>query len=109
MKIYTRKGDRGETSLFGGTRVLKNSLRIEAYGCVDELNSALGFVRSLDTPRDVDSILETVQNDLFVIGADLATPLTKSSKKIRRIQPTHVERLENAIDRLEASLPPLDS
>ena len=109
MKIYTRKGDRGETSLFGGTRVLKDSLRIESYGCVDELNSVLGAARSHNASDDVDSILETVQNDLFVLGADLATPLTKNSKKVRRLQASHVERLENTIDRLETSLQPLDS
>ncbi len=109
MKIYTRKGDRGETSLFGGKRVLKDSLRIESYGCVDELNSALGVARAGRPPQDVDSILELIQNDLFVLGADLATPLTRSSKKIRRVQPAHVERLETTIDRLELSLPRLDA
>ena len=109
MKIYTRKGDRGETSLFGGTRVLKDSLRIESYGCVDELNSVLGVARSSNAPKDVDSILETVQNDLFVLGADLATPLARNAKKVKRIELAHVEGLENTIDRLDASLQPLDS
>ncbi|MBI4428066.1 MAG: cob(I)yrinic acid a,c-diamide adenosyltransferase [Ignavibacteriales bacterium] len=109
MKIYTRKGDRGETSLFGGKRVLKDSLRIESYGCVDELNSVLGVARSSKPPSDVDSILDFIQNDLFVLGADLATPLAAKVKKVQRIEPSHVEKLESTIDRLETSLQPLDS
>ena len=109
MKIYTRKGDRGETSLFGGTRVLKDSLRIEAYGSVDELNSTLGVIRALKPPPEVDSILEALQNNLFILGADLATPLTKKGAKVQRVQPSHVEQLEKTIDHLEALLEPLTS
>jgi len=109
MKIYTRKGDRGETSLFGGTRVTKDSLRIEAYGSVDELNSVLGVVRSLNPPDEIDRILQSVQDDLFVLGADLATPRRKKRNDIVRVQPSNIDRLEKAIDHLETSLQPLTS
>lgn len=104
MKIYTKAGDKGETALFGGQRVPKESLRIETYGTVDELNSVVGIVRSLKPHKEVDTILESIQNDLFVLGADLATPLTKTSVKISRIQQSHVEQLEHYIDALEPKL-----
>lgn len=109
MKIYTRKGDRGETSLFGGKRTAKDSLRIEAYGSVDELNAVLGAVRALKPHHELDSILATVQNELFVLGADLATPKGKATKNVPRIEEQHIVQLEQDIDRLEASLTPLRS
>jgi cob(I)alamin adenosyltransferase len=74
MKIYTTTGDEGETSLFGGRRVPKDALRIETYGTVDELNSSIGVARSWKPPREVDEILGRIQSELFVLGADLATP-----------------------------------
>ena len=107
MKIYTKTGDTGETSLFGGQRVPKDALRIDAYGTVDELNSLLGAVRSLKPHREMDAILQRLQEDLFVLGADLATPQGKSSSKTPRIEPRHAEELEKIIDSLESHLHPL--
>ncbi|MBM4162431.1 MAG: cob(I)yrinic acid a,c-diamide adenosyltransferase [Ignavibacteria bacterium] len=107
MKIYTKTGDTGETSLFGGDRVPKDALRIEAYGTVDELNSALGVARSLKPRPEIDEIVAQLQEDLFILGADLATPLAKESPDVPRIQLLHAERLEKRIDSLESKLPAL--
>jgi cob(I)alamin adenosyltransferase len=109
MKIYTKTGDGGETSLFGGARVSKDDTRIEAYGCVDELNSCLGIVRSLRPSQDLDGILLELQNDLFVLGADLATPAGSVTAPVPRIAQADAERLEHHIDRLEERLEPLKS
>ncbi|MEK6566692.1 MAG: cob(I)yrinic acid a,c-diamide adenosyltransferase, partial [Bacteroidota bacterium] len=109
MKIYTRRGDRGETSLFGGQKVVKGSLRIEAYGSVDELNSVLGVARSLKPSKAIDAILEKMQNGLFVLGADLATPPRTNSQKVKRVSPSDVDAVETAIDKLEDKLPKLAS
>lgn len=109
MKIYTKKGDDGETSLFGGQRVSKNSPRIEAYGTVDELNAHLGIVLSLKPSSEIHKILEQMQSELFILGADLATPADVQSEKVQRIQQSHVQKLEETIDRLEESLEPLHS
>jgi cob(I)alamin adenosyltransferase len=109
MKIYTRTGDAGTTGLFGGPRVPKDDLRIEAYGTVDELNAIVGMVRSDFTEelvQPLDSFLQTLQNTLFVLGADLATP-TDSRVSITRIQPPDTQAIESWIDELEADLPPL--
>lgn len=107
MKIYTKTGDRGDTSLFGGQRVPKDALRIEAYGTVDELNSVLGIVRADNKEKEIDEILGHVQNDLFVLGADLATPRASNTKQITRVEPKDAARLEKVIDRLEVKLKPL--
>jgi cob(I)alamin adenosyltransferase len=109
MRIYTKTGDGGETSLFGGKRVKKDSLRIEACGTVDELNSVIGVVRSMRVSKEVDKVLEGVQNDLFVLGADLATPVWKVQKRAReaRIREDHVKAIEAIIDRIQPKLPPL--
>jgi len=109
MKIYTRKGDAGMTSLFGGRRVSKDSLRIEAYGCVDELNAQLGVVRALHPPEALDTLLQKIQNDLFTLGADLATPVAQRGVKIDRVGPDATQFLEGMIDQWEASLAPLTS
>jgi cob(I)alamin adenosyltransferase len=109
MKIYTKRGDRGETSLFGGKKVSKDSLRIDAYGSVDELSSTIGVARSFTPRSDIDSILESIQNELFVLGADLATPPGKKGLRVRRSRPAAVAQLEKTIDRLETSLSPLSS
>jgi cob(I)alamin adenosyltransferase len=104
MKIYTKKGDGGETSLSGGTRVQKSSVRIEAYGCVDELNSLLGVVRSLKPPADLESILYRLQQDLFVLGADLASPRRHEAVKTPRMHARHYQTLEGYIDHLDSEL-----
>jgi cob(I)alamin adenosyltransferase len=107
-KIYTKTGDDGTTGLFGGGRVSKNSIRIEAYGTVDELNSVLGLVRSSECAGFIDELMARLQVDLFVLGADLATPLeTKSTYSIPRIESEDVARLEQAIDHHTALLPEL--
>tara|TARA_R110002124_G_scaffold194919_1_gene361950 strand:- start:5566 stop:6111 length:546 start_codon:yes stop_codon:yes gene_type:complete len=108
MKIYTKKGDNGETSLFGGQRVSKNSKRIEAYGTVDELNSVLGIAISHGLNEKSKELLDAIQIQLFVLGSDLATPPSKKIK-INRIGETEITFLENAIDELEKALDPLTS
>lgn len=107
MKIYTKTGDRGSTSLFGGKRVPKDALRIEAYGTVDELNSHLGIIRALNPLPEIDAVLLALQSSLFTLGADLATPQNKKSGSIQRVQPNDIRELELMIDRIEATLEPL--
>jgi cob(I)alamin adenosyltransferase len=106
MKIYTKTGDNGQTSLFGGGRVPKNTTRIEAYGTVDELNATIGFVRTQQVSQKADEILGHIQNELFVMGADLATP-PEANVTIQRVTATMSERLESWIDELESELEPL--
>lgn len=108
MKIYTRTGDDGTTDLFGGERTSKAHPRIAAYGTVDELNSWLGLARTHLPPEEtnLERLLVQLQSMLFEIGADLATPLDSHVRTVR-IEPIHVETLEQEIDRLEAQLPPL--
>jgi cob(I)alamin adenosyltransferase len=107
MKIYTKTGDGGETSLHGGLRVPKDALRIETYGTVDELNSLLGLCRSLNSIEEIDLILSEIQNDLFTLGADLATPPKLGEDKVRRVTPAHAARLERHIDAVDSTLAPL--
>jgi cob(I)alamin adenosyltransferase len=104
VKIYTRTGDAGQTSLFGGARVAKNDPRIEAYGTVDELNSVLGVARATDNALDAD--LAAVQNDLFEVGAHLASPGTS---RFAGVEATRIEELEQRIDAMTSALPPLTS
>ncbi len=106
MKIYTKTGDRGETSLFGGERVSKKSNRIEAYGTIDELNSFIGLAITEATEPDVKKILLKIQNQLFIVGSDLATPTTpKAIKlKIQRVTPKFYKDIEKAIDHFDAKL-----
>ncbi len=113
MKIYTRTGDAGTTGLFGGGRVEKDSAQIEASGAVDELNAALGVVRTALDPRVSDQVeaanrLEAIQNDLFSLGAELAT-LTGHERKLTvpLIASADIARLEAWIDELELTLPEL--
>lgn len=106
MKIYTKTGDKGETGLFGSDRVSKDSKRIEAYGTVDELNSVIGVVRSMNPPKEIDDMLHEIQENLFTLGADLATP-TDSNSSVPRISPTEVTRLEQHIDAIDPTLKPL--
>jgi len=109
VPIYTGGGDRGETGLFGGGRVSKDDLRVEAYGAVDELNAALGCARATDLPGELKALLARIQEDLFVLGADLATPpdATVRADRIVRLKPGTASALEPEIDRLDAALPPL--
>ncbi len=107
MKIYTRTGDNGTTSLFSGGRVSKTHLRVEAYGTVDELNSALGVVRACKPHAQTDAWLTLVQNQLFNLGADLATPLDAKSEWIVRVDADSVSWLEAAIDDMSDELPEL--
>lgn len=111
-KIYTRTGDKGTTALVSGPRRLKHDLRVEAYGTVDEANSAIGVAR-LHTGgmEKLDAMLFRIQNDLFDLGADLATPETDEPPAYEplRIVESQVTRLENEIDDLNATLEPLTS
>jgi cob(I)alamin adenosyltransferase len=109
-RIYTRGGDRGETSLTDGSRVRKDDPRVAAYGAVDEANATVGLAR-LDAPKSVDSMLARIQNDLFDLGADLSTPFGPSKRQANalRIVPAQVTRLEGEIDKLNAALKPLNS
>ncbi len=105
MKAYTGTGDRGETSLYGGTRVGKENPRVEAYGAVDELNSQIGVVRALIKKGRIGEILRGVQRDLFTLGGDLASEFV--SAKVPRIETKHVIGLEQVIDSIHGELKPL--
>ena len=109
MKIYTKTGDDGTTGLFNGERVGKNSLRVEAYGTVDELNTVLGLAISFSCPEPVKNDLQHTSETLFLVGADLATPINDGikSQAVVRINEEEITRLENAIDRYEEELAPL--
>jgi cob(I)alamin adenosyltransferase len=109
VKIYTRTGDAGETSLVGGSRVTKSDPHVDAYGEVDELNAWLGVVRASRVDPAVDQDLEHLQRDLFALGAQLADPAGKLAGRVAKaiIGDEDVARLESLIDRLDAELPPL--
>lgn len=111
-RIYTKSGDKGKTALGNGTRVPKNSVRVEAYGTVDETNAFIGVAR-LHADGDIDAMLARIQNDLFDLGADLCTPGDGSDdnpeQPALRITATQTERLEQEIDQINADLDPLKS
>jgi len=107
MKIYTKTGDQGMTSLLGGTRVPKSDLRINAYGTVDELNSYLGLLRDQDINKNRIDILKEIQDRLFTIGADLATVPGKDKVKKPDLHLEDIELLEREMDQMEHKLPPL--
>jgi cob(I)alamin adenosyltransferase len=108
-RIYTRGGDKGKTSLGDGSRVPKQSLRVEAFGTVDEANAAIGLAR-LHANTEADAMLARIQNDLFDLGADLCTPEGgKRGAGVLRIVAAQVKRLETEIDAMNAALKPLDS
>jgi cob(I)alamin adenosyltransferase len=109
VKLYTKTGDRGDTSLFDGTRVSKTDPRVTAYGEVDELQACLGVARSAGLPDDLDEVCVSLQRDLFAIGATLADPSHKIAGRVDKavVNDESVARLEGWIDRLEAELPPL--
>lgn len=106
MKIYTKTGDKGQTGLFGGGRVSKDSPRIEAFGTIDELNCLLGLARTDAGDDEAVTILESIQQELFAIGTELATP-DSTKNPIATIGGEEVGRLESWIDRLEEELPEL--
>ncbi|MCX6149426.1 MAG: cob(I)yrinic acid a,c-diamide adenosyltransferase [Ignavibacteriales bacterium] len=109
MKIYTKTGDRGETSLIGGKRVTKDNLRIDAYGTIDELNSALGIAIIEIKNEALIKLLQKIQNQLFVVGSDLATPKSETSEKlnIAKITIDYYEGIEKEIDFFSTQLPEL--
>ena len=116
-RIYTRGGDKGETSLGRGERVAKHDLRVEAYGTSDEANAVIGLARAAidrmvkndELRRHVDGMLKRIQNDLFDLGADLCTVEAKQGSEALRIVATQTERLEREIDTMNAELQPLTS
>ena len=107
MKIYTKTGDEGLTSLIGGTRVPKHDLRIESYGTVDELNSYIGMIRDHDIDSNYKDILKEIQDRLFTIGAALASDPEKSKMKIPDLHLSDISLLEKEIDKMNEVLPEL--
>ena len=114
MKIYTKTGDKGKTSLFGGTRVVKHHIRIDSYGTVDELNSWLGMLRDQDLKEQDSQLLLQIQHNLFTMGAMLATEPAKSKLKsgenrlnIPLIGQAEIQVLEEEIDKMNTELPPM--
>lgn len=109
MKLYTRTGDAGETSLFGAERLSKADPRVDAYGDVDELNAWVGFVRAMHADPDIDAVLVAIQRDLFAVGSQVADPGEKLPGRITKafLSDADVARLEQLIDRFETELPPL--
>ena len=113
MKIYTKTGDKGETSLYGGTRVSKASARVESYGTIDELNSFIGFAKAEINDERILNQLKKIQFDLFTVGSESATPTDKlmlangKSRLSLMISEMEIEELEQWMDEFEASLEPL--
>jgi len=109
MKIYTKTGDKGMTSLFGGDRVWKDNLRINAYGSVDETNTFIGLALTEITDENLRETLKSIQSKLFVVGSDLASPLekTKENPHIPRVQQNYIEIMEKEIDFYTEKLPEL--
>ena len=109
MKIYTKTGDTGETSLFDNTRVSKADARVDAYGEVDEVNACLGAARAAGVDGAMAALIESLQKDLFALGARLADPASRIAPRVEKaaITDASVQRLEQEIDRLEETLPPL--
>lgn len=106
MKIYTKGGDKGETGLFGGERVPKDSIRIEAYGTIDELNSFIGLTIIEIKDQEVKELLNRIQNNLFTLGSDLAAPDNEKNKKhnIPRIKESHFGEIEKEIDKFDSRM-----
>jgi cob(I)alamin adenosyltransferase len=109
VKIYTKTGDAGQTSLFDQTRVSKADSRVDAYGEVDEINACLGAARAAGVDEDLALTIELIQRDLFAVGSRLADPSSRIATRVTKTAVTTemVERLEETIDRLEQELPPL--
>ncbi len=104
-KIYTKTGDKGQTSLLGGTRVPKQHIRIEAYGTVDELNSFIGLVRDVVSEKELSELLIEIQDRLFTLGSLLAADPEKNKMPLPQLQESDVTLLENAIDKMNETLP----
>lgn len=109
MKIYTKKGDKGETSLLGGTRVAKSHIRIESYGTVDELNSWIGLIRDQKIDEPTKKLLIHIQDRLFTIGSHLASDPDKKGIKIPDIKEEDVTLLEMEMDKMNETLPEMKS
>lgn len=109
MKIYTKKGDKGETSLLGGTRVKKSHIRIESYGTVDELNSWIGLIRDQSIDKNSKDLLIHIQDRLFTIGSHLASDPSKQGIKIPDIKEDDITKLEKEIDKMNETLPEMKS
>src|SRR5215216_1056027 len=110
FKIYTKTGDKGNTSLIGGTKVPKNDMRIETYGTVDELNSWIGMVNDQLNDAELKGELKEIQDRLFTIGSSLATDAAKETKmKLPDLHAADIEVLEKKIDRMTEQLPPMKS
>jgi cob(I)alamin adenosyltransferase len=106
MKIYTKTGDDGTTGLYGGGRVRKDDARVEAYGAVDELNAAIGLARAHQPPAEIDELLARSQNELFDLGAELAS-LQPAAQRLAVIGQSEILAVEREIDRFDGALPPL--
>jgi cob(I)alamin adenosyltransferase len=109
MKIYTKTGDKGKTSLFGGKRVPKHDLRIDAYGTVDELNSYIGLIRDQDIDKSSIEILIEIQDRLFTLGSILATEPGNTKVKVPQLKLEDIVLLENEIDKMNEHLPEMRS
>lgn len=107
MKIYTKTGDKGQTSLLGGTRISKSHPRIEAYGTIDELNSYIGLVRDQEVNENRRDLLKEIQDRLFTIGSHLAADPDRNTKKVPDLLPTDIELLEQEMDKMDSELPEL--
>jgi cob(I)alamin adenosyltransferase len=108
VKIYTRKGDAGETGIWGGVRLSKDDLRMEAIGAVDECNATIGVVLAHELPQRVADLMRQVQSTLFIVGSDLMAPdRSGPGGSLPRVSDADTSRLEQAIDELELELPPL--
>ncbi|HTF04017.1 MAG TPA: cob(I)yrinic acid a,c-diamide adenosyltransferase [Bacteroidia bacterium] len=107
MKIYTKTGDKGLTSLIGGTRVPKHHIRIEAYGTIDELNSWIGVIRDCITEEKTKQLLIQIQDQLFTIGSQLASDPEKSHMKLPEITDGHVAAMETEMDAIDKVAPPM--
>jgi len=107
FKIYTKKGDKGETSLIGGNRVSKSDLRIEAYGTLDELNSFIGLIRDFSIDTEQKNALATIQSNIFIAETVYATAPESVHQKLPELKESDIELLEHEIDRMNESLPEL--
>ena len=109
MKVYTKSGDLGETSLLGGTRISKAELQIESYGTVDELNSYVGLIRDQISNKKITIELIEIQDRLFTIGSHLANDKTKNKIQLPEVKEIDINRLENEIDKLDEELPVMNA